>query len=110
MDLAINEVLATAILSNSVGLAGLLLVFLGFIISSYQSYDASTSRDILKPYKIIATIALAIFVFSVISGLLSLLWLLKYTSLEFLVIPTFALSLLGVLVVGVISVIEIMRR
>jgi hypothetical protein len=66
-----------AILGSAAGLAGFVLVFLGIIISSYQSYPGEVPAAVVRPYRIAGTALLAAFALGLITVALSLLWLLN---------------------------------
>jgi hypothetical protein len=50
-----------AILGSAAGLAGFVLVFLGIIIASYQSYPGEVPVAVVRPYRIAGTALLAAF-------------------------------------------------
>ena len=66
-------VLAT--LGASAGLAGFVLVFLGIIITSYESFSGSTPEQVVRPYKATGAILLVTFAFSLGIVGLCLIWL-----------------------------------
>ena len=66
-----------AILGSSAALGGFVLVFLGLIIASYQSYSGSVPSQVVRPYRITGTALLGTFALSLITVAVSLLWLIN---------------------------------
>jgi hypothetical protein len=66
-----------AIFGVSAGLAGLVLVFLGLVVSTYQSFDRPTPKVVLARYQRVAGFTLGAFVLGMASVILDALWLLK---------------------------------
>ncbi len=66
-----------AVLGASAALAGFVLVFLGIVIASYQSYPGGVPADVVRPYRIAGTALLATFALSLVTVALSLLWLIN---------------------------------
>jgi hypothetical protein len=64
-----------AILGASAALAGFVLVFLGIIIASYQSYSGGVPEQVLKPYRATGAILLAAFALCLAAVLVCLGWL-----------------------------------
>lgn len=64
-----------AMLGASAGIAGLTLVFLGVLISTYQSYGAASSPSVLGRYRRSAGFVLASFSLSLLTVALSISWL-----------------------------------
>ena len=64
-----------AILGSAAALAGFVLVFLGIIIASYQSYPGEVPADVVRPYRIAGTALLLAFALGLVTVALSLLWL-----------------------------------
>ncbi len=64
-----------AILGSSAGLGGFVLVFLGVIIGSYQSFPGAVPEEVVKPYRTAGGILLAAFALSLVSVGVCLLWL-----------------------------------
>ena len=64
-----------AILGSSAALAGFVLVFLGIIIASYQSYSGGVPEQVVKPYRNIGAILLGTFAFCLFAALVCLGWL-----------------------------------
>lgn len=68
--------IVTAELGASAALAGLTLVFLGIVVSAYQSTVAGTSKRVLKRYTNPIALLFGTFVLSLTCVGLSLAWLL----------------------------------
>jgi hypothetical protein len=64
-----------AMLGASAGIAGLTLVFLGVVISTYQSYSAASSPGVLGRYRRSALFVLVSFSLSLVTVVLSITWL-----------------------------------
>jgi hypothetical protein len=64
-----------AILGASAGLGGFVLVFLGIIITSYESYSGGTPELVVRPYRATGVVLLASFAFSLSIVALCLIWL-----------------------------------
>jgi hypothetical protein len=64
-----------AILGASAALAGFVLVFLGIIIASYQSYSGGVPEQVVKPYRTLGGILLATFALCLVAVLVCLGWL-----------------------------------
>jgi hypothetical protein len=56
-------------------LGGLILVFLGVVVTSYQGYGREVDKAVLKPYKAAALALLGVFALSLLSATLSVAWL-----------------------------------
>jgi hypothetical protein len=69
--------IALALLAGSIGLAGLLLVVSGLVLSQVNSLPADTTPDaLLKRYRVAAKLGLIPFGLALIDAALCLLWLL----------------------------------
>jgi hypothetical protein len=66
-----------AILGSSAALAGFVLVFLGIIIASYQSYPGGAPEAVVRPYRIAGVSLLAAFALGLVAVAVSLLWLIS---------------------------------
>jgi hypothetical protein len=66
-----------AVLGSSAALGGFVLVFLGIIIASYQSYPGGVPAHVLNPYRISGSALLATFALSLVTVAVSLLWLIN---------------------------------
>lgn len=64
-----------AILGASAGLGGFVLVFLGIIITSYESYAGGTPEQVVRPYRATGAVLLAAFAYSLVTVALCLVWL-----------------------------------
>jgi uncharacterized membrane protein len=64
-----------AILGASAALAGFVLVFLGVIIASYQSYSGGVPEQVLEPYRTVGGILLAAFGLCLLGVFVCLMWL-----------------------------------
>jgi len=64
-----------AILGASAALAGFVLVFLGVIIASYQSFAGSVPSHVVRPYRTTGGALFATFGLSLVTAALCLLWL-----------------------------------
>jgi len=87
-----------AILGASAALAGFVLVFLGIVIASYQSFSGGVPSQVVRPYQTSGAALLASFGISLITVALSLLWLINGGSLGLYewAIGLFALQLIAV--------------
>jgi len=65
-----------AVLGGSTALAGFVLVFLGIIIASYESYSGGVPEQVVRPYRVTGSALLATFGLSLVSVAVSLFWLL----------------------------------
>ena len=66
-----------AILGSAAALAGFVLVFLGIVIASYQSYPSEVPGPVVKPYRIAGTALLGAFGLGLVTVAMSLLWLMN---------------------------------
>ena len=64
-----------AMLGASAALAGFVLVFLGIIIASYQSYSGGVPEQVVGPYRTVGGILLGTFAWCLIAVLVCLAWL-----------------------------------
>jgi hypothetical protein len=67
----------TAVFGAATGLAGLLLVFLGIVIASFQSYAAGVPAAALVPYRRAGLALLLAFLLGLSTAVVSLAWLLS---------------------------------
>jgi vacuolar-type H+-ATPase subunit I/STV1 len=65
-----------SLLGVSAGLSGLVLVFLGFVVSTYQSFERPTPKNVLSRYRNAAALVLAAFAIGVACVALATAWLL----------------------------------
>ena len=87
-----------AILGASAAFAGFTLVFLGIVITSYESYSGGVADHVLRPYRLSGTVLLGVFAVCLITVAVSLLWLVNggSTGLYDTSIALFALELVVV--------------
>jgi hypothetical protein len=71
----VEKDVVVAILGASAALAGFVLVFLGIIIASYQSYSGAVPEQVIEPYRTLGGILLATFGLCLFAVLISLFWL-----------------------------------
>ena len=87
-----------AILGASAGLGGFVLVFLGIVITSKESYGGATGDEVIRPYRVSGTALLGAFAISLVTVALSLIWLINggSTGLYDATIVLFAVQLASV--------------
>jgi hypothetical protein len=92
-----------AILGASAALAGFVLVFLGIIIASYQSYPGGVPERVVRPYRVAGAALLAAFGWGLATVAVSLLWLIGGgpSALYGWTIALFAVLLAGVFAAAV---------
>jgi hypothetical protein len=106
-----DKELALVMLSASVGMAGLLLVFLGFILSSYQLFPSNTYAKVIRDHAICAWLAILVFTLSIIDAILSLTWFLWSTIISpWLIIDLFITTIGGILAVAIATFLVLIRR
>jgi len=66
-----------SILGSAAALAGFVLVFLGIVIASYQSYPGEVPAPVVRPYRIAGTALLSAFGLGLVTVAVSLLWLMN---------------------------------
>jgi hypothetical protein len=64
-----------AILGASAGLAGFVLVFLGVIIATYQSYGGNVPAQVVRPFRTTGGLLFGTFGFSLVTVTVCLVWL-----------------------------------
>jgi hypothetical protein len=64
-----------AILGASAGLGGFVLVFLGLIITSYQSYAGNVPEAVVRPFRTAGGVLLAAFALALIAVVAALAWM-----------------------------------
>jgi hypothetical protein len=84
-------------LGASAGIAGLTLVFLGVVISTYQSYGAASSPKVLGRYRRSALLVLGSFSLSLVTVALAIAWLAWNQPVGSLYWAIFALFLMQIL-------------
>ena len=65
-----------AVMGASAALAGFVLVFLGIIVASYQSYAGGVPATVVRPYRTSGAMLLATFALCLVTVAACLLWLL----------------------------------
>jgi hypothetical protein len=65
----------TTVLGASAGVGGLVLVFLGILISAVGAFAGDTPDAVLKPYRLGAWASVGVFALSLVAVALSLIWL-----------------------------------
>lgn len=87
-----------AILGASAALGGFVLVFLGIVITSKESYGGATGDEVLAPYRTSGTVLLGAFGICLVTVALSLIWLINggSTGLYDAAIALFAVQLVTV--------------
>ncbi len=76
-DLIEPKDVVVAILGASGALAGFVLVFLGVIIASYQSYPGGVPEPVVQPYRTSGAALLGAFGLGLVTVAVSLLWLIN---------------------------------
>ena len=64
-----------AILGASAAIAGFVLVFLGLIIASYQSYGGDVPEVVVRPFRTVGGILLAVFGLALVVVVAALVWM-----------------------------------
>ena len=91
--------LVLAVFASAVGMAGLLLIFQGFILTAYISLPAVTPQDVKRGHRRAVYGAFAAIVVAIASITDCLVWLLSGWGFN-LVIALFGATLLSVLLLG----------
>lgn len=86
-----HKEIVLALLGVSAGLAGLVLVFLGLVITTYQSFLAPTPAPILNRYRRIAAALLGAFALGIACVVVATVWLLRLGDSQGLYVATAAL-------------------
>ena len=89
-----------AILGAAAALAGFVLVFLGIVIASYQSYPGGVPEQVVRPYRISGAALLGTFALGLVTVALSLLWLINGGSVG---LYGWSIGFFAVLLVGVFA-------
>ena len=94
-----------AILGASAALAGFVLVFLGIIIASYQSYSGAVPEQVVEPLRTLGGVLLACFGVCLFAVLMSLFWLVGGGLVEVygLIVGIFVAELIAVFVSAVVA-------
>ena len=64
-----------AILGASAALGGFVLVFLGIIVASYQSWSGAVPEQVVKPYRRLGSVLVGTFGLCLFALFISLIWL-----------------------------------
>jgi hypothetical protein len=75
-DAMSHEDVITTALAAAGGLAGLVLVFLGIVVTTYQTYPGDAGADILKGFRHDAILTLIPFTLGIVCVCISTVWLL----------------------------------
>ena len=95
-----------AVLGVSAGLSGFVLVFLGFIVSTYQSFSGSTPAGVLSKYRTIGVLLLVAFGIGMICLTLAVAWLVERNDSPGLYVATlvvFAVQLVALVTATVVT-------
>jgi hypothetical protein len=100
-----------AVLSASAALGGFVLVFLGVLISAYQSYAADATKSVKEARRRAVWPALAVFPLSVTGIALSLIWLAAPggTCLYYAVVVVFAAELVAIVAVAISTTVRMLN-
>ena len=105
-----KDVVITAIGAGA-ALAGFVLVFVGILISSYQTLLGRASEDTLTRFKRTAWLAFALFALGLVSVALGTAWLLdSSTWLYYAILLAFFAELGGLLVVALYATWRVLLR
>jgi hypothetical protein len=87
-----------AILGASAALGGFVLVFLGIVITSKESYGGGTGDEVIRPFRTAGTALLGAFGISLVAVASSLIWLINggNVTLYDMTIVVFAIQLIAV--------------
>jgi hypothetical protein len=87
-----------AILGASAALAGFVLVFLGIVITSFQSYAGGVAEEVVRPYRVTGAALFASFLICVVTAAACFIWLAQggRSSLYGWIVASFAIELLAV--------------
>jgi hypothetical protein len=72
-----DRTLMTSVFGAAAGLSGLLLVFLGIVVSAFQSYSAATPAAAVAPYRRAGRAILAAFLLGLATVAVALAWMLS---------------------------------
>jgi hypothetical protein len=92
-----------ALFGASSAMAGLVLVFLGFVVSALQPFSPLTSANVLRPYQIAASGLFGAFLLGIASVVLAVWWLTgSQSSVPYQgIVLTFVLQLIVLVAVAV---------
>src|SRR4051812_47995096 len=97
----------TAVFGASSGLAGLLLVFLGIVVSTFQSYSAAVPAAATAPYRRAGRVIVLGFLLGLAATAVSLGWLLSPDHSLYLAAVALFCVQLGALAVAAVGVARI---
>jgi uncharacterized membrane protein len=66
-----------AILGASAALGGFVLVFLGIVITSYQSFSGAVADQVVQPYRVSGAVLIGTFFVCLVTVASSLIWLIN---------------------------------
>lgn len=72
-----DRTLMTSVFGAAAGLSGLLLVFLGIVVSAFQSYSTATPAAAVAPYRRAGRAILAAFLLGLTTVAVALAWMLS---------------------------------
>jgi hypothetical protein len=102
--------LIIVILATSVGTAGLLLVFFGFVFSVYSSYHFGSYPSILLKYRILLWLVIIVFTVCTINSILALCWLINLGIPDLILLCLFVVTILGVMTVAIATFAVLLQR
>jgi hypothetical protein len=110
MDASRKDVV-TAVLGASAGLGGFVLMFLGLLVSTYQSYPADTSKSVKQRHRRAVWPILGVFSLSAVTLALALIWLAAPggTCLYRVVLTTFAADLAAIVAAAIFTTVRMLR-
>jgi Fe2+ transport system protein B len=98
-----------SILGAATGLAGLVLVFLGILVSAFESYDREGKAAARPKFQPAAWVSLAAFVLGLVAVLLAVSWLIRPRT-DALYVPLIVAFVLDVALVGFVAVWVVRRE
>lgn len=100
--------LVNMLFSGSTALAGLILVFLGGTINSFDSYSPLEKSSVRKKYHLRAWFSFAGFIFAILSALSALAWnWIPLPLVEYISLTAILISFIFVIVLAALSVKEV---
>ena len=103
-----KEVVIT-ILGAATGLAGLVLVFLGILVSAFESYDREGKAAARPKFEPTAWVSVAAFALGLVAVLLALIWLVRPKA-SALYVPLVVAFVLDLVLVGFVAVWVVRRE
>ena len=101
-----------AVFGAATGLAGLTLVFLGIVVTTYQSFPGGTPVSVIAHYQVAAKIVLASFLLGLFSVGVAVIWLLldkDNSVLYWLAVTSFLAEVLALALVATAVTFRVMR-